>query len=62
MADQREADVVIVGAGPAGMAAAWAAAQSGQRVLLLDDNLTAGGQIWRASEAAAVKAPAKKWL
>ena len=62
MAEQREADVAIVGAGPAGMAAAWAAAQSGQRVLLLDDNLTAGGQIWRASEDASIKAPARKWL
>jgi D-hydroxyproline dehydrogenase subunit alpha len=39
--------VVIVGAGPAGMAAAVRAQQSGARVTLIDDNAGAGGQIWR---------------
>lgn len=41
------ADVVIVGAGPAGMAAAVSAAASGMQVALLDDNPEPGGQIWR---------------
>src|SRR5258708_700388 len=40
-------DVVIVGAGPAGMAAAVAASEAGRRVCILDDNPSAGGQIWR---------------
>lgn len=40
-------ELLIVGAGPAGMAAALAAAESGRRVALLDDNPSAGGQIWR---------------
>ena len=40
-------DVLVVGAGPAGMAAAWRAAQSGLRVCVVDDNHAAGGQIWR---------------
>jgi NADPH-dependent 2,4-dienoyl-CoA reductase/sulfur reductase-like enzyme len=40
--------VVVVGAGPAGMAAATVAAESGCRVCLLDDNPAEGGQIWRA--------------
>ena len=41
-------DVLVVGAGPAGMASAWAAAQQGGRsVAVLDDNPAAGGQIWR---------------
>ncbi|HEU4837125.1 MAG TPA: FAD/NAD(P)-binding oxidoreductase [Pyrinomonadaceae bacterium] len=40
-------DVLVVGAGPAGMAAAWRAAQSGLRVTVVDDNPAAGGQIWR---------------
>jgi NADPH-dependent 2,4-dienoyl-CoA reductase/sulfur reductase-like enzyme len=40
-------DVLVVGAGPAGMAAAWRAAQSGLRVCVVDDNPAAGGQIWR---------------
>ncbi|TRX73455.1 NAD(P)/FAD-dependent oxidoreductase [Pseudomonas mangiferae] len=40
-------DLLIVGAGPAGMAAALAAAPSGARIALLDDNPVPGGQIWR---------------
>ena len=40
-------DVLVVGAGPAGLAAAWRAAQSGLRVCVVDDNPAAGGQIWR---------------
>jgi NADPH-dependent 2,4-dienoyl-CoA reductase/sulfur reductase-like enzyme len=40
-------DIVIVGAGPAGLAAARSAAQSGAAVALVDDNPRAGGQIWR---------------
>lgn len=43
----RQAEVVVVGAGPAGMAAAIAAATCGKSVLVLDDNAAAGGQIWR---------------
>ena len=38
---------LVIGGGPAGLAAAWAAAQSGQAVTLLDDNPALGGQIWR---------------
>lgn len=40
-------DLLIIGAGPAGMAAALAAASSGMRIVLLDDNPLPGGQIWR---------------
>jgi NADPH-dependent 2,4-dienoyl-CoA reductase/sulfur reductase-like enzyme len=40
-------DVVVVGAGPGGMAAATVAAEAGSRVCMLDDNAAAGGQIWR---------------
>jgi D-hydroxyproline dehydrogenase subunit alpha len=40
-------DVLVVGAGPAGMAAAARAAESGLRVGLVDDNFIPGGQIWR---------------
>ena len=54
MAD-REFDVVVVGAGPAGLAAACRAAECGKHVAMLDDNPQPGGQIWRgaAKEAAA---------
>lgn len=41
-------DVLVVGAGPGGMEAAITAAQAGSRVCLVDDNLSAGGQIWRS--------------
>jgi NADPH-dependent 2,4-dienoyl-CoA reductase/sulfur reductase-like enzyme len=47
MAMNEYADLLIIGAGPAGMAAALAAAPSGARIVLLDDNPLPGGQIWR---------------
>lgn len=47
MVKARHADVLVVGAGPAGMAAAIAAATCNKSVLVLDDNAAAGGQIWR---------------
>ncbi len=40
-------DVMVVGGGPAGLAAAATAAELGRRVILLDDNAGLGGQIWR---------------
>ncbi len=45
-----QCDVLVVGAGPAGIAAATAAAISGRRVLLLDENPAPGGQIWRVGQ------------
>lgn len=47
------AQVVVVGAGPAGLAAAHAAASAGCDVLLLDAAPQAGGQIWRARQGVA---------
>ena len=44
-------DIVIVGAGPAGLSAARAAARSGARIAVLDDNPRAGGQVWRQGPA-----------
>ncbi|RFP26259.1 NAD(P)/FAD-dependent oxidoreductase [Duganella sp. BJB488] len=40
-------DILVIGAGPAGLAAAHAAAAQGAQVGLVDDNPLAGGQIWR---------------
>lgn len=40
-------DLIVVGAGPAGIAAACRAAETGAKVLVLDNNPAAGGQIWR---------------
>ncbi len=41
-------DVVVVGAGPAGLAAATTAAEAGLTTLLLDENPELGGQVYRA--------------
>lgn len=43
--------IVIVGAGPAGMAAAVCAAHSKAAVTVIDDNPSAGGQIWRGGKS-----------
>ena len=60
------ADVLVVGAGPAGIACSVRAAECGSRVLLVDRAAQPGGQIWRHSRAAArtatLPAGARKWL
>jgi NADPH-dependent 2,4-dienoyl-CoA reductase/sulfur reductase-like enzyme len=43
-------EVLVIGAGPAGIAAATAAAENGCSVVVLDDNQAAGGQIWRSGQ------------
>ncbi|MFJ4276526.1 sarcosine oxidase subunit alpha family protein [Streptomyces massasporeus] len=55
------ADVLVVGAGPAGLAAAAAAARSGARVILVDDQAEPGGPLcsdtaWAADVRAALDA------
>ncbi len=50
-----EFDVAVVGAGPAGLAAAGAASAVGARVVVIDSSEQPGGQFWRhRSEAAGV--------
>lgn len=39
--------IIIIGAGPAGLAAAAAALASGAHIDIIDDNHASGGQIWR---------------
>ena len=46
-------DLAIIGAGPAGMAAAVEARAQGLSVLVVDENAAPGGQVFRAAEAAA---------
>jgi thioredoxin reductase/bacterioferritin-associated ferredoxin len=49
MAPRRDSyDVVVIGAGPAGLAAAATTADAGLSTLLLDENVGPGGQVWRA--------------
>ena len=45
----REFDLVVVGMGAGGLAAAVQAVDSGMSIALLDDNPLAGGQIWRGA-------------
>jgi NADPH-dependent 2,4-dienoyl-CoA reductase/sulfur reductase-like enzyme len=54
-------DVLVIGAGPAGLAAACRAAESGVKVAVVDDNPRPGGQIWR-SGAGKFAAGAVAWL
>lgn len=52
-ADERQldADVIVIGAGPAGMSAAIELASIGREVIVLDMQQAPGGQIFRALEA-----------
>ncbi len=47
MIESRHADIAIIGAGPAGMAAAVRLAEAGVHPVLFDLNATPGGQIYR---------------
>lgn len=53
MSDPRieHVDVVVIGAGPSGLAAAVEASSDGQHVALLDQNARVGGSYWRHSPA-----------
>ena len=55
-------DVVVIGAGPAGMASTVRASESGLRVALIDDNPDLGGQIWRGERQHPSSAEAKLWF
>ncbi len=55
-------DVLIIGAGPAGMAAACCASESGARVGLLDNSPRIGGQIWRGESQHPSHIEAREWL
>ncbi len=59
MTESDNAALVVVGAGPAGLAAAMAAAEAGVDVLLLDAAPAAGGQIWRARRGVPVRPVAR---
>ena len=48
---QINTSLLIIGAGPAGLAAALAAADQVNSIIILDENSEAGGQIWRGDSA-----------
>ncbi|HEX7325692.1 MAG TPA: FAD/NAD(P)-binding oxidoreductase [Rhodanobacteraceae bacterium] len=56
----RHYDVLVIGAGPAGLAAARAAATHGGRVGLVDMQPRAGGQVWRQDVEHAPPAAARR--
>ena len=62
MSEAARADVAIVGAGPAGIAAAVACARAGKRVALLDESPGLGGNIWRHAEGAPLPREARRRL
>lgn len=45
--DRIDSQILVVGAGGAGLAAAAAASSNGAKVTIVDDNPSTGGQIWR---------------
>ncbi|HZS03569.1 MAG TPA: FAD/NAD(P)-binding oxidoreductase [Blastocatellia bacterium] len=55
-------DVLVVGGGPAGLAAAVCARQGGARAAIVDDNPGLGGQIWRGEQHKPSTPEAALWL
>lgn len=62
MTERRHFDVLVIGAGPAGLAAACTAAEAGHRVAVVDDNPTMGGQIWRGAKVTSTRSVAARWF
>ena len=53
-----EFDYAIIGAGPAGLAAAAAATKAGLRTVVIDEQPEPGGQIYRSIESVSARRPA----
>src|SRR5687768_2888664 len=59
---EARADVVIIGAGPGGIAAAVSAREHGRSVIVIDEAPRAGGQIWRHRDRSSLPREARVWL
>jgi sarcosine oxidase subunit alpha len=55
-------DIAVIGAGPAGLAATLAAAESGARVILCDEQNELGGSLLAELHATIDGVPAQTWL
>ena len=58
----RDCDILVVGAGPAGLQAALAAAPGGARITVLDENPAPGGQVWRSGPRHEMPGPCARLL
>jgi NADPH-dependent 2,4-dienoyl-CoA reductase/sulfur reductase-like enzyme len=54
--------VVVIGGGPAGIAAASSAAETGARVAMIDEGPGPGGQIWRPAVHSRSPRVAREWI
>lgn len=61
-ATRLEAEIAVIGAGPAGIAAATRAAEAGRRVVVVDEGPRPGGQIWRHLSRDRLPRAARTWL
>lgn len=59
---ERRVDVLVIGAGPAGISAAVAAREAGKTVLVVDQGARPGGQVWRHRDARALPPVARRWV
>ncbi len=55
-------DILIIGSGPAGLAAALAAAKKDQRVILVDENVNMGGSLIGAGHVSIDEKSASDWV
>jgi len=55
-------EILVIGAGPAGIAAAVSAERAGARALLVDMQAEPGGQVWRGQWDKQTKYQSRRWL
>lgn len=55
-------DVLVIGGGPAGLAAATAAMEAGARVILCDEQAELGGSLLAEADAVVEGKPAREWM
>ena len=60
--EQHHFDVLVIGGGPAGIAAAACASECGVQVGVVDDNPSLGGQIWRSGSDGHPNTDCAKWV